>query len=72
MGKDIITYDAGFAARLSGHATVKALYLEEYMVTKRSSISWLFFSSADVSVTTTLSPRRNWSFCRDVSPNLSQ
>ena len=33
---DIITYDAGFAARLSGHATVKALYLEEYMVTKQN------------------------------------
>ena len=33
---DIITYDAGFAARLSGHATVKALYLEEYIVTKQN------------------------------------
>ena len=33
---DIITYDAGFAARLSGHATVRALYLEEYMVTKQN------------------------------------
>ena len=33
---DVITYDAGFAARLSGHTTVKALYLEEYMVTKQN------------------------------------
>lgn len=33
---DIITYDAGFAARLSGtHEGVNALFLEEYMITKQ-------------------------------------
>ena len=33
---DLITYDAGFAARLSGHETVRALFLEEYMITKQN------------------------------------
>lgn len=33
---DLITNDTGFAARLSGHATVKALFLEEYMLTKQN------------------------------------
>jgi len=34
---DIITYDTGFAARLSGTDTaVRALFLEEYMATKQS------------------------------------
>lgn len=32
---DIITNDAGFAARLSGDETVKSLYLENYFVTKQ-------------------------------------
>lgn len=36
---DIITYDAGFAARLSGkYAGVEALFLEEYMITKQDLI----------------------------------
>lgn len=35
---DLITYDAGFAARLNGHATVRALFLEEYMLTKQNLI----------------------------------
>lgn len=33
---DIITYDAGFSARLSGHDIVTALYLENYLVTKQN------------------------------------
>ena len=33
---DLITYDAGFAARLSGHTTVRALFLEEYIITKQN------------------------------------
>lgn len=33
---DLITYDAGFAARLSGHKTVRALFLEEYIITKQN------------------------------------
>lgn len=33
---DIITYDTGFAARLSGDDTVRALFLEEYIATKQS------------------------------------
>lgn len=32
---DIITYDAGFAARLSGRETIQALFLENYMANKR-------------------------------------
>lgn len=32
---DIITYDAGFAARLSGRETIQALFLENYMASKR-------------------------------------
>ncbi|MCH5345375.1 MAG: ankyrin repeat domain-containing protein [Acetatifactor sp.] len=32
---DVITNDAGFAARLSGNDTVKSLYLENYIVTKQ-------------------------------------
>lgn len=32
---DIITYDAGFAARLRGNRAVRALFLEEYLVTKQ-------------------------------------
>lgn len=32
---DIITYDAGFAARLSGRETIQALFLENYMATKQ-------------------------------------
>lgn len=32
---DIITYDAGFAARLSGRQTIQALFLENYMATKQ-------------------------------------
>lgn len=32
---DVITNDAGFAARLSGDETVKALYLENYYATKQ-------------------------------------
>lgn len=33
---DVITYDAGFAARLSGNETVRSLYLENYLVTKQN------------------------------------
>lgn len=33
---DLITHDAGFAARLSGHKTVRSLCLEEYMITKQN------------------------------------
>lgn len=33
---DIITYDTGFAARLSGDDTVRSLFLEEYIATKQS------------------------------------
>lgn len=33
---DIITYDAGFTARLSGDDVVCALYLEEYVITKQN------------------------------------
>lgn len=33
---DIITYDTGFSARLSGDDTVHALFLEEYIATKQS------------------------------------
>lgn len=33
---DLITYDAGFAARLSGNKIVKALFLEEYMIIKQN------------------------------------
>ena len=36
---DLITYDAGFAARLRGHATVRALFLEEYMLTKQNLVN---------------------------------
>lgn len=32
---DVITYDAGFAARLSGDTTVRSLYLENYIATKQ-------------------------------------
>lgn len=32
---DVITNDAGFAARLSGNDTVRSLYLENYFVTKQ-------------------------------------
>jgi len=32
---DIITYDAGFAARLSGKDAIQALFLENYMATKQ-------------------------------------
>lgn len=32
---DVITNDAGFAARLSGNDTVRSLYLENYIVTKQ-------------------------------------
>lgn len=32
---DIITYDAGFAARLSGKETIQALFLENYIATKQ-------------------------------------
>ena len=35
---DLITYDAGFTARLSGHETVRALFLEEYMTTKQNLV----------------------------------
>ncbi len=35
---DIITYDAGFAARLSGDSFVRSLFLEEYMLTKQSLV----------------------------------
>lgn len=35
---DIITYDAGFAARLSGNDAVKALFLEEYIITKQNLV----------------------------------
>lgn len=35
---DIITYDAGFSARLRGHKTVKSLFLEEYIATKQNLI----------------------------------
>ena len=35
---DIITYDAGFSARLSGDETVKALFLEEYLITKQNLV----------------------------------
>ncbi len=35
---DIITYDTGFAARLSGDDIVRALFLEEYMITKQSLV----------------------------------
>ena len=33
---DIITYDTGFAARLSGKETIQALFLENYMATKQN------------------------------------
>lgn len=33
---DVITYDAGFDARLSGNETVRSLYLENYLVTKQN------------------------------------
>jgi len=33
---DLITYDAGFAARLNGHEIIRALYLEEYIITKQN------------------------------------
>lgn len=33
---DIITYDTGFAARLSGKKTIQALFLENYMATKQN------------------------------------
>lgn len=35
---DIITYDAGFAARLSGDDVVRSLYLEEYIITKQNLV----------------------------------
>lgn len=35
---DIITYDADFAARLSGDDAVRALFLEEYIITKQNII----------------------------------
>ena len=35
---DIITYDAGFAARLSGNKGINALYLETYIVTKQNLV----------------------------------
>ena len=35
---DIITYDAGFAARLSGKEGINALYLETYIVTKQNLV----------------------------------
>ena len=35
---DIITYDAGFAARLSGNDGINALYLETYIVTKQNLV----------------------------------
>ena len=33
---DVITYDAGFAARLSGDEIVHSLFLEEYFITKQA------------------------------------
>lgn len=35
---DIITYDAGFSARLKGNTCVKALFLEEYLITKQGLV----------------------------------
>ena len=35
---DIITYDAGFSARLSGDETVKSLFLEDYLITKQNLV----------------------------------
>ena len=35
---DVITNDAGFAARLSGDETVRSLYLEKYFVTKQELV----------------------------------
>jgi len=35
---DIITYDTGFAARLSGDDIVRALFLEEYVITKQNLV----------------------------------
>ena len=35
---DIITYDTGFAARLSGDNIVHALFLEEYIITKQELV----------------------------------
>lgn len=35
---DVITYDTGFAARLNGNETVKALFLEEYLATKQGLV----------------------------------
>lgn len=35
---DIITYDAGFSARLNGHPSVSALFLREYMITKQNMV----------------------------------
>lgn len=35
---DIITYDTGFAARLSGDDVVRALFLEEYLITKQNLV----------------------------------
>lgn len=37
-GVDIITYDTGFAARLSGDDVVHALFLEEYLITKQNLV----------------------------------
>ena len=36
---DLISYDAGFLARLSGNNTIHALYLEEYVRTKQGLIN---------------------------------
>ena len=36
---DIITYDAGFAARLSGDDVVHSLFLEEYFITKQNLVN---------------------------------
>lgn len=38
---DIITYDAGFAARLSGRETIQALFLENYMAREFSDVDSL-------------------------------
>lgn len=35
---DIITYDTGFAARLSGDDVVRSLFLEEYIITKQNLV----------------------------------
>ena len=35
---DIITYDTDFAAKLSGNEVIKALFLEEYIITKQNLV----------------------------------